>query len=507
MAGPVTSRGSLIRPLLGFLDRKFEFFSPKVQDLIGVAIVLVLVIYVLNGFVAPTFVRGQLFVKESSTTGRQYAPGYTVRYKGEETSSNRWGNWMLPLYRSGIPGKIRIQIENPPGNLIDEYSFIGPWPVWNAISPLEYILEIHPFEPQGDRIKVSDRMFGDGFLQKIVRWLEWVPTVYAQVSSATVMSQGPYIPEVKRGVIPAESMAAYGMTIQAISIEKFPGWFRSSFRSSRRVYFTVTLDGEPIEYTKLLHDPRSTSESPALIWSQWGEGPSTYTIRQSFLNLGQFPVEAIKESWIPIRAGETEYFEGLTSNLISAVSLSVDPLTNVVTVQPKGQIQLNLWIDYGSLLGSFDLTEAVKTPNRTVTLNSTAAGEGVSIDVLMILAWGVQAGILQQTPPRMAIAVQGIRLDNIAKSNLDEISLQMQQNSRLKARIIGYTDDRGSEQINQRTGLRRAEAVKNYLVVEQGIDPSRFEVLSAGETQPIADNTSPEGRSQNRRAEIELFVP
>lgn len=72
--------------------------------------------------------------------------------------------------------------------------------------------------------------------------------------------------------------------------------------------------------------------------------------------------------------------------------------------------------------------------------------------------------------------------------------------------MSGPVTSRGSL-IRPLLGLLRAEAVKNYLVVEQGIDPSRFEVLSAGETQPIADNTSPEGRKQNRRAEIELFVP
>jgi outer membrane protein OmpA-like peptidoglycan-associated protein len=97
--------------------------------------------------------------------------------------------------------------------------------------------------------------------------------------------------------------------------------------------------------------------------------------------------------------------------------------------------------------------------------------------------------------------------DNKAKALLDEIALKMQQNPQLMAKITGHTDDRGSEEANERVGLKRAEGVKEYLVEQHSIDPSRIETLSAGETSPIADNTTEEGRKKNRRVEIELMVP
>ena len=56
-------------------------------------------------------------------------------------------------------------------------------------------------------------------------------------------------------------------------------------------------------------------------------------------------------------------------------------------------------------------------------------------------------------------------------------------------------------------GLRRADAVKSYLVSEQNINEGRIETQSAGETQPIANNSTPQGQSDNRRVEVELFVP
>ena len=100
------------------------------------------------------------------------------------------------------------------------------------------------------------------------------------------------------------------------------------------------------------------------------------------------------------------------------------------------------------------------------------------------------------------------RVDNVAKARLDEIALRMRQNPRLRATLTGHADSRGSDEVNQAAGLRRAEMVKDYLVNEpNSIDPSRIETRSAGESQPIADNETEEGRKRNRRVDMELYVP
>lgn len=106
---------------------------------------------------------------------------------------------------------------------------------------------------------------------------------------------------------------------------------------------------------------------------------------------------------------------------------------------------------------------------------------------------------------KIIIQMSGFRLDNVAKAQLDEIALKMQQNNQLRALLTGHTDDRGSEQGNERAGTRRAEATRDYLVEEHNIDTARIEVQSAGESQPIADNQTAEGRKENRRVEVELF--
>ena len=104
------------------------------------------------------------------------------------------------------------------------------------------------------------------------------------------------------------------------------------------------------------------------------------------------------------------------------------------------------------------------------------------------------------------IRMKGSRLDNVAKAKLDEIAVKMQQNSQLKAVLTGHTDDSGSDKNNVRVGQKRADAVKAYLVKEHQIDESRIETKSAGESQPVSDNGTKEGREDNRRVEIELSV-
>lgn len=85
--------------------------------------------------------------------------------------------------------------------------------------------------------------------------------------------------------------------------------------------------------------------------------------------------------------------------------------------------------------------------------------------------------------------------------NLVEI---MKRKKELKIQISGHTDSDGETEANQVLSQKRAEAVRNYLI-SQGIDANRMTAKGFGENKPIADNSTPQGKAQNRRTEISIL--
>lgn len=75
-----------------------------------------------------------------------------------------------------------------------------------------------------------------------------------------------------------------------------------------------------------------------------------------------------------------------------------------------------------------------------------------------------------------------------------------------RIRVEGHTDDRGNDQANMTLSNRRATSVAAWLA-EHGIDASRLESQGFGETRPIADNRSANGRQTNRRVEFHIIDP
>jgi outer membrane protein OmpA-like peptidoglycan-associated protein len=86
---------------------------------------------------------------------------------------------------------------------------------------------------------------------------------------------------------------------------------------------------------------------------------------------------------------------------------------------------------------------------------------------------------------------------------LDEVATVLKANPNIQVRVEGHTDSRGSESYNMDLSQRRAEAVVEYLV-ETGLDASRLQAKGFGESRPIEDNATAEGRAANRRVEIHI---
>jgi OOP family OmpA-OmpF porin len=90
-----------------------------------------------------------------------------------------------------------------------------------------------------------------------------------------------------------------------------------------------------------------------------------------------------------------------------------------------------------------------------------------------------------------------------AAAILDRLVAFMNENKDKKATLSGHTDSVGTEAYNQKLSERRVVSVKEY-VVKKGVDTGRVSGQGFGESKPIADNRTAEGRAKNRRVEIKV---
>lgn len=89
---------------------------------------------------------------------------------------------------------------------------------------------------------------------------------------------------------------------------------------------------------------------------------------------------------------------------------------------------------------------------------------------------------------------------------LDQIAGQIKDRNNFILEIQGFADDKGSDIYNNQLTEKRAEAVRRYLAEKHNILLYRMHMLGFGKVRPIADNTTKEGRAQNRRVEIHLLT-
>ncbi|MDQ3518912.1 MAG: OmpA family protein [Gemmatimonadota bacterium] len=88
-----------------------------------------------------------------------------------------------------------------------------------------------------------------------------------------------------------------------------------------------------------------------------------------------------------------------------------------------------------------------------------------------------------------------------ARSQIGTIGAVLAQYPDNRISVEGHTDSVGRELANQRLSEMRAEAVRAALIAER-VDPARIDMAGYGQSQPVADNNTAEGRGRNRRVEI-----
>lgn len=131
-------------------------------------------------------------------------------------------------------------------------------------------------------------------------------------------------------------------------------------------------------------------------------------------------------------------------------------------------------------------------------LRETTAGSGVDITE----ADNGQS-ILVNLPEGVTFDVGSYTLKPQFRSTLDTIAQSMNQYPDSLIDVYGHTDSTGSDAFNQTLSENRASTVASYLSM-RGVAASRIRSRGYGETMPVADNATEEGRRQNRRVEIKI---
>lgn len=201
-------------------------------------------------------------------------------------------------------------------------------------------------------------------------------------------------------------------------------------------------------------------------------------------------------------------------------------------------------IGVGGLGGCADMSETQRTTGTGAAIGALAGavvggathgGRGAATGAVLGGALGAGGGYLwsrhmQEQKATMEQATQGtgvkvsqtadnqLKLDipsdisfdtgsYVVKPNmrpiLDRFATTLNQNPVTTVRIVGHTDNTGSDAINQPLSVNRASATRDYLV-ERGVAMNRISIDGRGAREPVADNGTAAGRAKNRR--VEIFV-
>lgn len=179
----------------------------------------------------------------------------------------------------------------------------------------------------------------------------------------------------------------------------------------------------------------------------------------------------------------------INKNRLIASSFS-DPKTGeYLVVLPLGaDYALNAWADdYLFYSENFQLTDENKSESSQKDIFLTPIIEGESVVLNNIFFQSSSAELLESS-----------------QSELNTLIELLTKNEGIIIEISGHTDNTGTAKLNLDLSSQRANSVKMYLV-SKGIDESRLEAKGYGQTKPIAENTTEEGKAKNRRTEFKII--
>lgn len=143
----------------------------------------------------------------------------------------------------------------------------------------------------------------------------------------------------------------------------------------------------------------------------------------------------------------------------------------------------------GAIIGHQMDQQAKEIDQSIPGASVSRVGEGIAVTFESGLLFDYDSDVIKST----------------AASNLRSLAQSLDKYPNTDLVIVGHTDNQGADAYNQSLSERRANAARAYLI-SQGVSSARVRTAGRGETEPIADNGSEAGRSQNRRVEVAIFA-
>jgi outer membrane protein OmpA-like peptidoglycan-associated protein len=176
----------------------------------------------------------------------------------------------------------------------------------------------------------------------------------------------------------------------------------------------------------------------------------------------------------------------------SAIGAGVGALAGVAIGDSKGAAVIG-----GALGAAGGYIWSKQMADKKVAMERATEGTGVAVTQT------ADNQLKLQIPSDVSFDTGRADIKSNLRPILDQFASGLSSQPNTEVRIIGHTDNVGSDAVNNPLSLQRARSTRDYLTA-RGVSPSRVMVEGRGEREPVATNASPEGRAMNRRVEIFL---